>query len=150
MSYFRAILLLLTIVLIPFKLEATEYKYDALGRLALVTYDDGKKVEYKYDAAGNRTAVEINGSGSTNTSPIAVNDVVGALTWRLKKVYPLVNDSDQDGDNLIIESITATGCNIGAANEQIAGNPNDINLSRLAPLVIKTPSGAVKVFRNGT
>ncbi len=30
------------------------YKYDSLGRLTQVIYDDGKTITYVYDEAGNR------------------------------------------------------------------------------------------------
>jgi RHS repeat-associated protein len=35
------------------------------------------------------------------------------------------------------------------ANESLRNNPNDRGLSRIAPAVIKTPSGKIKVFING-
>jgi YD repeat-containing protein len=41
---------------------ATAYTYDTLGRLATVTYDNGKEIIYTYDAAGNRTQVVIQAS----------------------------------------------------------------------------------------
>ena len=37
-------------------LAATQYQYDALGRLVRVRYDNGKEIAYTYDAAGNRLA----------------------------------------------------------------------------------------------
>jgi YD repeat-containing protein len=36
---------------------ATTYAYDSLGRLWVVTYDNGMQITYHYDAAGNRTQV---------------------------------------------------------------------------------------------
>ena len=36
---------------------ATTYTYDTLGRVATVTYDNGKIITYSYDPAGNRTQV---------------------------------------------------------------------------------------------
>ena len=36
---------------------AITYKYDALGRVIKITYDDGSVVEYIYDEAGNRIEV---------------------------------------------------------------------------------------------
>ena len=40
------------------------YTYDALGRLQMVTYQNGTTVTYTYDPAGNRTQVTNTGSGS--------------------------------------------------------------------------------------
>ncbi|MDJ0911744.1 MAG: IPT/TIG domain-containing protein [Woeseiaceae bacterium] len=34
----------------------TQYSYDELGRLVLVTYPDGSAISYEYDANGNRTS----------------------------------------------------------------------------------------------
>src|SRR5579862_35345 len=36
---------------------ATTYAYDSLGRLWVVTYDNGMQITYHYDSAGNRTQV---------------------------------------------------------------------------------------------
>jgi predicted site-specific integrase-resolvase len=41
---------------------ATTYKYDNLGRLACVAYDNGKVIVYNYDPAGNRTQVVVQGT----------------------------------------------------------------------------------------
>ncbi|MFL6603249.1 MAG: RHS repeat domain-containing protein [Steroidobacteraceae bacterium] len=40
------------------------YTYDALGRLHMVTYQNGTTVTYTYDPAGNRTQVTNTGSGA--------------------------------------------------------------------------------------
>jgi len=47
-----------TVGLVGFSAQAgtIAYTYDALGRLATVTYSDGTVITYSYDAAGNRTA----------------------------------------------------------------------------------------------
>ena len=45
------------------------YTYDALGRLASVTYQNGGSVTYNYDAAGNRTQVT-NTAGSSSSGPL--------------------------------------------------------------------------------
>jgi YD repeat-containing protein len=43
------------------------YTYDALGRVASVSYDTGVIVMYSYDANGNRTAQVINVNTATLT-----------------------------------------------------------------------------------
>lgn len=49
----------------------SQYRYDALGRLRCVAFDDGSRVQYEYDAAGNRTTVVRAASGTfTATVPI--------------------------------------------------------------------------------
>lgn len=47
---------LLTVVLLSTTAFADAYEYDAAGRLAKVTYDDGTWESFTYDAAGNITA----------------------------------------------------------------------------------------------
>ncbi len=37
---------------------ATTYQYDDLGRLYIVSYDNGKQITYSYDPAGNRSQVQ--------------------------------------------------------------------------------------------
>lgn len=82
------------------------YTYDDLGRVASITYDDGKRVTYSYDAAGNRTQHVV--AQLTNSLPIAVNDSAGIDLWSGTStvVYPLANDSDPDFDILVISSVT--------------------------------------------
>ncbi len=46
----------------------TSYRYDSLGRLRVVTFDNGTVVHYIYDAAGNRTNVIRSPSGTFSTS----------------------------------------------------------------------------------
>lgn len=41
--------------------SATQYTYDALGRVTKVDYGAGKFVSYSYDSAGNRTNVSTTG-----------------------------------------------------------------------------------------
>lgn len=48
---------------------ATAYEYDALGRVAGVTYSDGSTHTYAYDAAGNRTQAVKTGVGPSNLWP---------------------------------------------------------------------------------
>lgn len=42
--------------------QATQYTYDALGRLKTVTHPDGRVTTYTYDAAGNRSQVTTSGT----------------------------------------------------------------------------------------
>lgn len=44
--------------------QTATYEYDALGRLARVTYPNGTQTTYTYDAAGNRTSVITGGAFS--------------------------------------------------------------------------------------
>lgn len=39
--------------------KAICYTYDAIGRLSVVTYNDGTTITYSYDNAGNRTSVKV-------------------------------------------------------------------------------------------
>ncbi len=83
--------------------KATTYAYDALGRVTVVTYDNGKQVIYSYDAAGNRTQVVTQATG--NLPPVAVADSVSTNSGTPIAVHPLINDSDADGDTLTIQSV---------------------------------------------
>ena len=105
------------------KAYSVEYKYDALGRLSSVLYDDGKLVEYRYDAAGNRNTVLVNGNeNGGNKSPVAKNDSASAVTWTPILISPLKNDSDPDGDALVISALgTGVGsCSIVSNKTQIS------------------------------
>lgn len=82
------------------------YTYDDLGRVTSITYDDGKRVTYSYDPAGNRTQHLVD--EVSNQPPVAVNDS-GAVDLSLATstiVYPLTNDTDPNGDILIVQSVT--------------------------------------------
>jgi YD repeat-containing protein len=61
------------------------YTYDALGRVATVSYDTGVIVIYSYDANGNRTSQVINvNSGTltwTATSGSCTVNCWGASLW---------------------------------------------------------------------
>ena len=46
---------------------SVSYTYDALGRLATVSYDTGVLIIYSYDASGNRTTQVINTNTATAT-----------------------------------------------------------------------------------
>jgi YD repeat-containing protein len=77
---------LLTVLLIMCGISETRaangsvaYTYDALGRVATVSYDTGVCIIYSYDANGNRTQQTINvGSAS---SAVWGTGVWGCFTW---------------------------------------------------------------------
>lgn len=52
---------------------ATTYTYDSLGRLASVTYDNGKQIIYTYDGAGNRTARTVGDTASSSLPTTAAD-----------------------------------------------------------------------------
>lgn len=56
------------------------YAYDALGRVASVSYDTGVIIIYSYDANGNRTSQTIN-ANSTNA-------VWNSFTWGAALWHP--------------------------------------------------------------
>ena len=82
---------------------ATNYAYDDLGRLTVVTYDNGKQIVYSYDAAGNRSAV-VTQTG-TNQPPVAVPDSATTNSNTAVTIHPLANDTDPDSDTLTIQSV---------------------------------------------
>ncbi len=59
-SLIRAALLVLCLTCLAQDAFAESYTYDAQGRLATVTYDDGSTLTYNYDAMGNPTGIVVN------------------------------------------------------------------------------------------
>lgn len=82
---------------------ATTYTYDDLGRLSIVTYDNGMQVTYSYDAAGNRAAVTT--ASGTNQPPVANPDYINVSVNTPYKFDPRTNDTDADRDTLTITSV---------------------------------------------
>jgi YD repeat-containing protein len=105
-----ALLLLSGAALVPAARADATYVYDALGRLSVVTYDDGKRVTYVYDPAGNRAIhyVENTVSPPTNQPPLAVADslVVDQSTGYVRSFDPRTNDSDPNADALVVTART--------------------------------------------
>src|SRR5689334_1798690 len=74
-------------------LAGPNYTYDALGRVILVTYDNGKQVVYKYDAAGNRTQ-EVISATTINHKPVANTDSITVYDDALTTSFdPRTNDT---------------------------------------------------------
>lgn len=99
------------------------YEYDALGRLTLVQYPDGSQVSYTYDPAGNRTRLVAVKGGGGNRPPVAAADVASTSLGVPITINPLANDSDPDGDALIIQSVTSVNAAISTDQRSITYTP---------------------------
>jgi YD repeat-containing protein len=118
-------------VLSATSLGATNYSYDNLGRLWVVTYDNGMQVTYTYDSAGNRTSV-VTQTG-TNRPPQINNDYVtvnenGTITFN-----PLTIDTDPNGYTL---SITGIG------SSSLTGSQAPTTLSHTSNSITYTPASS--------
>ncbi len=89
-------------------LAATQYKYDAQGRLIAVIYDNGERIDYHYDAAGNRTSVVT--SSATNVPPVAMDDTITVNENVANYPFdPRTNDTDANGGTLTVVGNTNGG-----------------------------------------
>jgi YD repeat-containing protein len=83
---------------------ATQYQYDALGRLVRVRYDNGKEIVYTYDAAGNRLQRVVRTAGA-NRPPVANPDSISLFENQASITFnPRLNDTDPDGNALSLFS----------------------------------------------
>lgn len=78
----RLLLLILAAALAPLASAATtSYEYDALGRLRVVTHDNGNVTAYTLDAAGNRTQVdETSGQAPPAALSVPATSLTGSYT----------------------------------------------------------------------
>lgn len=108
--------------------ETVRYRYDSFGRLRSACYIEvGKLVTYSYDAAGNRTATVTTASNCpANGAPRAVDDQISGSfdLYVFVTVYPLVNDTDAEGDAL---SITSASCITGGCGVTVLGSRLEIH-----------------------
>jgi len=54
-----AIMMSLILLTLSVTCLATTIQYDELGRLWIITYDDGTTITYEYDTAGNRKTMSV-------------------------------------------------------------------------------------------
>ena len=85
--------------------QQTEYRYDDLGRLKTVEYDNVDVTRYKYDAAGNRLRVSTNDDEGI-ISIDAVDDAVSVDVDSSVTIFPIENDRDGVGA-LSISTVSA-------------------------------------------
>lgn len=76
--------------------ETVTYGYDALGRVAWVSYGNGQTTRYDYDAAGNRLVVQT-ATGSGGFPPVAENDYAESRINQTVQIYVRTNDFDANG-----------------------------------------------------
>lgn len=106
----RALTALLLGIVIPaaaLQSAVTTYRYDELGRLVQVSDTRNTNQGYAYDAAGNRRSMvsQVGGSGG-NRAPVATADSYTVRISVQTIVYPLLNDSDPDGDAIALVAVT--------------------------------------------
>lgn len=115
--------------------ETVTYGYDALGRVAWVTYGNGQTIRYDYDPAGNRLAV-VTATNSSGFPPIAMDDFEGARVSQTKQLYVMTNDLSPEGQAMTVTArTTPTGgsATIASGGTHITyvapGTPGDYTFS---------------------
>ncbi len=113
---------------------ATEYSYDAIGRLTKVVYSDGTAVSYTYDSAGNRlsqvvtnpavptpraavdraslTLFAIEGQASATEVVLIQNTGGGSLQWNASASVPWLSVTPGSGVNATPISVTASAAGL--------------------------------------
>lgn len=85
--------------------ESVRYGYDALGRVAWVSYGNGQTIRYDYDPAGNRLVVQT----ATDTGgfpPIAEDDYAETRRSQTVQIYVRTNDFDANGATFTVTANT--------------------------------------------
>jgi YD repeat-containing protein len=108
-SWWLALAAIVIVAVAPAALAATQYKYDAQGRLISVVYDDGKRITYTYDETGNRTQV-VSAATTGNLPPVAntspVTLTVNEGSGQQSVSTPRNKFTDPNGDTLTIAGST--------------------------------------------
>ncbi len=87
--------------------QAETYRYDDIGRLISVTYDDGMSIIYSYDPNGNRLSrtvgvlVLANGDVFPVGAPdgeVTIADALVSLRYALQLITPITADARAHGD----------------------------------------------------
>lgn len=134
--------------------ETVTYSYDALGRLTATTssgtVNDGVATGIAYDPAGNRSGYSVTGVAPppppppapppppppappppppppSNQPPVAASDSFQVQRCAAATFNPLANDSDPNGDPLILTSVGGPAAQIGMmgiANNRLSWSPS--------------------------
>lgn len=85
--------------------ETVRYGYDALGRVAWVSYGNGQTIRYDYDPAGNRLVVQTS-TDDGGFPPMAMDDYGQARVNQTVQLYVLTNDLSPEGYSLTVTART--------------------------------------------
>lgn len=97
--------------------ETVRYGYDALGRVAWVSYGNGQTIRYDYDPAGNRLVVQT-ASDSGGFPPMAEDDYAETRRSQTLQIYVRTNDFDANGATF---TVTANTTPTGGAATMASG-----------------------------
>jgi len=122
-----------------------QYVYDSAGRLIQATYSNGVTIEYHYDAAGNRR--QIAATGPANQAPVAVSDAVPVIVSNAVVIPVLVNDTDADGDTLMVTAASAVS---GGGTAAVSGGGTTVTYTAPATTGTATFTYTISDGRGGT